>query len=388
MSKKWHQDHGCLGSQLYKGCIYTVLAFYTVVIIIGRRFLPTRDQWCPYSNAPESKQRHYHNPDYNNHPCHRYRTPYLLFLHLQEIEFAQRMIFALILGGIIGFERRASERPAGIRTMSMVCLGSCFFCMASQLAFRSSTMGWDAARVAAAVPSGVGFLGAGLIWKGGTTQTQQIDGKILQNSSQEVHGLTTAASVWLSAAVGVAVGGGRRLYIVSVYGVALVILVLRFGPQIYFAKDSESMEDWEEEMEELDWESFTDDSSQGLSQMDEKNEIRDKEHNIGINNFISFRDPVPQNIDARSDSPPKTNHDEMQPLLKTNELLIKEDSSFSLSRNASAPNLTYLTPIVDHGQLESGTENAGENRGGKGIKSSRRIGKRRMCNKLKLSFHG
>lgn len=88
-------------------------------------------------------------------------------------------------------------------------------------------MGWDAARVAAAVPSGVGFLGAGLIWKGSTTQTQQIDGKVLQNSSQEIHGLTTAASVWLSAAVGVAVGGGRRLYIVSVYGVALVILVLR-----------------------------------------------------------------------------------------------------------------------------------------------------------------
>jgi uncharacterized membrane protein (UPF0136 family) len=57
------------------------------------------------------------------------------------------MIFSLILGGIIGFERRASERPAGIRTMGMVCLGSCFFSMTSQLAFKSSTMGWDAARV-------------------------------------------------------------------------------------------------------------------------------------------------------------------------------------------------------------------------------------------------
>ena len=54
-----------------------------------------------------------------------------------------------------------------------------------------------------------------------------MDGKIVTTSSQEVHGLTTAASVWLSAAVGVAVGGGRRLYIVSVYGVALVILILR-----------------------------------------------------------------------------------------------------------------------------------------------------------------
>lgn len=148
------------------------------------------------------------------------------------------------------------------------------------------------------------------------------------------------------------------------------------------------MEDWEEEMEELDWESFTDDSSQGLSQMDEKNEIRDKEHNIGIDHFNSFRGPIPQKIDARSDCQPKTNHDEMQPLLKTNELLSKEDSNSLLSRNASAPNLTYLTPIVDHGQLESGTENAGENRRGKGIQNSRRNGKKRMCNKLKLSFHG
>ncbi|KAL7499999.1 hypothetical protein ACHAWT_010940 [Skeletonema menzelii] len=69
------------------------------------------------------------------------------------------MMISLFLGGIIGFERRASERPAGIRTMCMVCLGSCFFSMCSQLAFKSSTMGWDAARVAAAVKSGVGFLG-------------------------------------------------------------------------------------------------------------------------------------------------------------------------------------------------------------------------------------
>merc|ERR1719232_654918 len=108
--------------------------------------------------------------------------------------------------------------------MSMVCLGSCFFSMTGQLAFKSSTVGWDAARVAAAVPSGVGFLGAGLIWKGSNSTTvKNVDGSLVKATSQEVHGLTTPASVWLSAAVGVAVGGGRRLYIVSMYGVALVI---------------------------------------------------------------------------------------------------------------------------------------------------------------------
>ena len=139
---------------------------------------------------------HYNNPDYNYHPCQRYRTHRLMFLNLQEIAFAQRMILSVVLGGVIGFERRASERPAGntkfvcfywcgsfnwlqcvliliffsqltsaylsflyvgIRTMSMVCLGSCFFSMTGQLAFKSSTMGWDAARVAAAIPSGKSY---------------------------------------------------------------------------------------------------------------------------------------------------------------------------------------------------------------------------------------
>lgn len=109
-------------------------------------FLPPQEQWCPYPTNTLQSIR-YTNPDYNYHPCYKYRTPHLLYLHLQEVEFAQRMLFSLLLGGIIGFERRASERPAGIRTMCMVCLGSCFFSMTSQLAFRSSTMGWDAARV-------------------------------------------------------------------------------------------------------------------------------------------------------------------------------------------------------------------------------------------------
>ena len=70
------------------------------------------------------------------------------------------------MGFAIGYERRISDRPAGIRTMGLVSLGSCFFTIGSIAAFRSSTMGWDASRVSAAIPSGVGFLGAGLIWKG------------------------------------------------------------------------------------------------------------------------------------------------------------------------------------------------------------------------------
>ena len=105
---------------------------------------------------------------------------------------------------------------------------------------------------------------------------------------QEVHGLTTAASVWLAAAVEVAVGGGRRLHIVSVYVVMLVILVLRFGPQLYFTQDAESQQDFNDVVDDdsaLDWDSITDDSSTGLSIDDENEDVEDLEktrvYNIG-----------------------------------------------------------------------------------------------------------
>jgi len=88
-------------------------------------------------------------------------------------------------------------------------------------------MGWDSARVGAAIPSGVGFLGAGLIWK----TTKSVSNGLQGNTEiQEVHGLTTAAGLWLSAALGMGAGGG--LYIVSSYAVALVILILRVGPRM------------------------------------------------------------------------------------------------------------------------------------------------------------
>lgn len=98
-------------------------------------------------------------------------------------------------------------------------------------------MSWDSSRVSAAIPSGVGFLGAGLIWKG--TLKDESGTEFYQ-----VHGITTAASVWLSAAVGV--GAGGALYAVSAYSTALVILVLRFGPRLYLASDK-GFEDDEEE---------------------------------------------------------------------------------------------------------------------------------------------
>eukprot|EP00558_Chaetoceros_sp_UNC1202_P012339 CAMPEP_0197240094 /NCGR_PEP_ID=MMETSP1429-20130617/6452_1 /TAXON_ID=49237 /ORGANISM="Chaetoceros sp., Strain UNC1202" /LENGTH=255 /DNA_ID=CAMNT_0042699671 /DNA_START=52 /DNA_END=819 /DNA_ORIENTATION=+ len=105
--------------------------------------------------------------------------------------------------------------------MALVSLGSCFFTMCGMNGFKSSTMTWDAARVSAAIPSGVGFLGAGLIWKGNPHSTSSTN----YSQRPQVHGLATAAGVWLSSAIGVGVGG--RLYVPSTYAVILVICVLR-----------------------------------------------------------------------------------------------------------------------------------------------------------------
>mmetsp|Transcript_25905 Transcript_25905/g.37928 ORF Transcript_25905/g.37928 Transcript_25905/m.37928 type:complete len:172 (-) Transcript_25905:92-607(-) len=129
--------------------------------------------------------------------------------------------------------------------MSLVCLGACFFTLCSQHAFRSSTQSWDAARVSAAIPSGVSFLCSALVWK----HTFGEKG----SEKHEVHGLTTAASVWLSASVGI--GAGGHMYLVSIYAVMLVIFVLRLGPRMMLADDSSSMineteeSEWEEEEE-------------------------------------------------------------------------------------------------------------------------------------------
>ncbi|KAL7524943.1 hypothetical protein ACHAWF_001141, partial [Thalassiosira exigua] len=206
------------------------------------------------SDSKEDGRPTYENPDYNNSPCHVARIPLLLHLTLEECDLSRRMAFSVLLGGFIGYERRASDRPAGIRTMALVALGSCFFTISSQLAFRDSPMTWDASRVTAAIPSGVGFLGAGLIWKGSLSD----DGG---REVHQVHGITTAAravvqfsSVWLSAAMGA--GAGGALYAVSAYSTALVILVLRFGPRLYLQHDKgfDYDEDEEEEDEDEDTE--------------------------------------------------------------------------------------------------------------------------------------
>ncbi len=202
---------------LRKAFIYIVAVLYVVgcgVASVAEMFLTLP---CPESENETTIE--YANPEFNGSKCQEIRQPMLLFMTPLECSFGRRLVMAILMGGVIGWERRQADRPAGIRTMSLVSLGSCLFTINSAFAFRDGPMEWDASRIAAAIPSGVGFLGAGLIFKKSNDE----------EGSMVVHGLTTAASVWLSAAVGIACGG--ELYFAATFGTCLMMLLLRFGPR-------------------------------------------------------------------------------------------------------------------------------------------------------------
>jgi putative Mg2+ transporter-C (MgtC) family protein len=123
-----------------------------------------------------------------------------------DLSIIVRLVLAAILGALIGLEREVHSHPAGMRTHLLVSVGSAAFTILSIEAFDAP--GADPARIAAQIVSGIGFLGAGAILKEGAT----------------IRGLTTAASLWAVAAVGMAAGAGA--WAVAVTGVILVILSL------------------------------------------------------------------------------------------------------------------------------------------------------------------
>jgi len=128
---------------------------------------------------------------------------------MSEIEFLIRMLLAVILGGIIGYEREINHKPAGLRTHMLVCLGSCIFMIVSM------KFDVDPARVAAGVVSGIGFIGAGTI----------IAEK--QKEKEIVHGVTTAAGLWATAGIGLLVGIGEYFLAVTAALIVACILWLR-----------------------------------------------------------------------------------------------------------------------------------------------------------------
>jgi putative Mg2+ transporter-C (MgtC) family protein len=122
-----------------------------------------------------------------------------------------RLLVAAVLGSLIGFERERLLWAAGIRTHMLVCVGACLFMIVSAYGF-ASVLGpnvvLDPSRIAAQVVSGIGFLGAGAILARG----------------EIVKGLTTAASIWTVAAIGLAVGGG--LYFAAGVSTAVILAIL------------------------------------------------------------------------------------------------------------------------------------------------------------------
>jgi putative Mg2+ transporter-C (MgtC) family protein len=130
---------------------------------------------------------------------------------LFQFELMSRIGLAFLLGAVLGFERESSHRPAGLRTHMLVAAGAAAFTIASTYAFVGQGTVRDPARVAAQIVVGVGFLGAGTIWRTPNT----------------IRGLTTAASVWVVAAVGVLAGSGSHLIAVALTLAAFG--VLRWG---------------------------------------------------------------------------------------------------------------------------------------------------------------
>ncbi len=117
-----------------------------------------------------------------------------------------KLILALILGGLVGLERQFHDKPAGFRTKILICVGSTLFTIFSVK--MGSLHGSDPSRIAAQIVTGIGFLGAGAIIRHG----------------EAVMGLTTAATIWLVASVGVGVGAGY--YAISAIGAVLALCVL------------------------------------------------------------------------------------------------------------------------------------------------------------------
>ena len=122
-----------------------------------------------------------------------------------QLAIVGRLALAALLGAIIGLERELRGNPAGIRTMALVTMGACLFTEISML-----TGAQD--RIAAQIVTGIGFIGAGVIFRGGTG----------------MRGVTTAATVWGAAAIGMALG--RELYVASVLGAVLIVVLLYSRP--------------------------------------------------------------------------------------------------------------------------------------------------------------
>ncbi len=132
----------------------------------------------------------------------------------QGVRVVVRLLLAAALGGVLGYERERRGKAAGMRTYMLVAIGSTLFVLVPQQAGMTIV---DLSRVLQGVVVGVGFLGAGTILKA--------------QDESHVHGLTTAAGVWLTSAIGITVGMGREF--TAVLSTTLAVIILAFFPHIH-----------------------------------------------------------------------------------------------------------------------------------------------------------
>lgn len=134
-----------------------------------------------------------------------------------------RIVTAVIVGGVLGLERGMKNRPAGLRTYMLVCVGACLIMLTNQYLWQVSNAG-DPMRLGAQVVSGIGFLGAGTILHEGLT----------------IRGLTTAASLWMVSAIGLAVGSGMFFLSIMATVITMITLVTFHTWEKRFAATSRS----------------------------------------------------------------------------------------------------------------------------------------------------
>ena len=138
---------------------------------------------------------------------------FLSYFQIADADILLRIIFAIVLGSVIGLERELTNKSAGLRTQIMVCLGACIFTILSIHGFATAVTLYplgDPSRVAAQIITGIGFIGAGTVLRQGLTVT----------------GLTTASTLWIVAAIGMACGCGKLSIAVVSTILAVAILVL------------------------------------------------------------------------------------------------------------------------------------------------------------------
>jgi putative Mg2+ transporter-C (MgtC) family protein len=136
---------------------------------------------------------------------------------MTQFDFTSRLVLAAVLGGALGLERELHQKPAGLRTNILIGLGAALFTIISILL---AGPGGFPDRIAGQIVTGIGFLGAGAIFR----------------SANHVTGMTTAATIWVNAAVGMAAGAGAVTIAVTAAVITLLVLALLPPIELYFER--------------------------------------------------------------------------------------------------------------------------------------------------------